>query len=166
MPGSVRVGAGHEPALPDGPHGDKLVVVAVADQADGTREVVVEVLATPREAGQSVEDTQVAGMTFDVERVGGDGSLEGGGVAASGRPVVGRATLGVRAMGATFGRADLRRGQEPLEIAQPVAPVAARVDPVVAQAPGIAPRPHRVRMHAEQACRLGHGEGRVGRTGR
>ena len=57
-------------------------------------------------------------------------------------------------------------GEEPLEVAQPVAPVAARVDPVVAKPAGVAPGPDRVRVHAEEASGLRHGEGRVDRAGR
>ena len=63
-----------------------------------------------------------------------------------------------------------RRGQEALQITQPVAAIAARVDAVVAQPPRVAPGPHRVRMHAEQACSLGHGQrgidGAIGEGGR
>ena len=59
-------------------------------------------------------------------------------------------------------RAGLGGGQEPLEVAQPVAPVAARIDPVVAQPAGVAPGPDRVRMHAKQPGGLGDRQGRVG----
>ena len=58
----------------------------------------------------------------------------------------------------------LGRGEEALEVAEPVAPVAARVDPVVAQPAGVAPRPHRVRMHAEEAGGLRHREGGIDRA--
>ena len=59
---------------------------------------------------------------------------------SGGRPAGRSATASARSS-----RADLRRGEEPLEVAHPVAPVAALVDPVVAQAAGVAPGPDRVR---------------------
>ena len=63
-------------------------------------------------------------------------------------------------------RQTLGRRQESLQVAHPVATVAARVDPVVAQAPGIAPGAHRVRMDTEEAGSLRHREGGIDRTGR
>jgi len=53
-----------------------------------------------------------------------------------------------------------------LEIADPIAPVAAWVDPVVPQSTGVAPGTDRVRMHAEHARRLGDGQRRIDRSGR
>ena len=82
-------------------------------------------------------------------------SCGGGGAVAGDRP--GRPGRGLRRV--------LGRGEEALEIAEPVAAVAARVDPVVAQAAGVAPGPDRVRMHAEQAGGLRHREGGIDRTG-
>ena len=66
--------------------------------------------------------------------------------------------------GGAWGRraAGLGRGQEPLQVTQAIASVAARVDPVVAQPAGIAPGADRVRMHTKEAGCLGHGQGRVG----
>jgi hypothetical protein len=52
--------------------------------------------------------------------------------------------------------------KEALEITHAIAAITTRVDPVVAKAPGIAPRPDRVRMNAEQSSGLGDGQGRVG----
>ena len=60
----------------------------------------------------------------------------------------------------------LGRGEEPLQVAEPVAAVAARVDPVVAKAAGVAPCPDRVRVDAEQAGGLRDREGGIDRTGR
>ena len=60
--------------------------------------------------------------------------------------------------------ARLRRREEPLEVAQPVAAVAAVVDPVVAEPAGLAPRPDRVRMHAKDTRRLRDRQRRVART--
>ena len=50
-------------------------------------------------------------------------------------------------------RSDLGRGQEALEVAEAVATVAARIDPVVAQATGVAPGTDRVRVHAQAGAR-------------
>jgi hypothetical protein len=58
----------------------------------------------------------------------------------------------------------LGRGQEALEVAEAVAPVAALVDAVEAQPPLVAPGADRVGVDAEQACRLRDGERRVGRS--
>ncbi len=49
--------------------------------------------------------------------------------------------------------ARLGRGQESLEVAQSIAPVPARIDPVVAQPAGVAPGAHGVRMDTKQAQR-------------
>jgi hypothetical protein len=57
-----------------------------------------------------------------------------------------------------------RAGEEALEVAQPVATVAARVDPVVAQAAGVAPGANRVRMDAQDMGSSGDAERRVGRS--
>ena len=69
-----------------------------------------------------------------------------------------------RRRGGDVERADLGRGQEPLQVAHPVAPVATLVDPVVAQPAGVAPGPDRVRVHAEQSGGLGDRQGRVDRA--
>ena len=55
--------------------------------------------------------------------------------------------------------------EEPLQIAHPVAAVAAGIDPVIAETAGIAPRPDRVGVDAEESSGLRHGEGRVDRAG-
>ena len=52
-------------------------------------------------------------------------------------------------------------GQEPLQVAHPVAPVTARVDPVVAQAPGVAPGSDGVRVYAQHLGRPRDRQGRV-----
>jgi hypothetical protein len=62
---------------------------------------------------------------------------------------------------ASVGRASGGRGEEPLEIADPVAPIATRVDAVIAETPGVAPCADRVRVNTEQASGLGDGQGRV-----
>ncbi len=63
-------------------------------------------------------------------------------------------------------RAGRGRGQEPLEVGLAIPPVAALVDPVVAEPSGVAPGAHGVCMHAEDARRLGHGQRRVPRPRR
>ena len=71
-----------------------------------------------------------------------------------------------RRRAAVDGRPDRRplgRIHEPLQIAEPVAAVAARIDPVIAQPALIAPRPDGVRVDAEQSSRLGHAKGRIRR---
>ena len=52
-------------------------------------------------------------------------------------------------------------GEEPLEVAKPVSPVTAWVDPVVAKPSGVRPGPNRVRVHAKEASGLRDGKGRV-----
>jgi hypothetical protein len=54
-----------------------------------------------------------------------------------------------------------KRGQEPLEVAQPVAAVAAGVDPVVPQAAGVTPGTDRVRVDAQDVCGARDGQRRV-----
>ena len=78
-----------------------------------------------------------------------------------GRRCAGRPTARSAAGGDAVDGAGLGRGQEALEVTEPVAPVAARVDPVVAQPAGVAPRPDRVRVHAEEPGGLGDRQGRV-----
>ena len=58
-----------------------------------------------------------------------------------------------------------RRRQEPLQVDEPVAAVAAIVDPVVAQPAGLAPRPDRVRVHAQHVRRLRHRQRGIARAG-
>ena len=80
-----------------------------------------------------------------------------GAAAPSDRGCDGRAG---RAVGRVLGG-----GEEPLEVPEPVAAVAARIDPVVAQPAGIAPRPDGVRVDAQQAGGLRHREGGIDGTG-
>src|SRR5206468_1306253 len=108
------------------------------------------------EVGPPSEPLAVARDRGTVAVVGSPG--EAGGVTGrtvawltGGRPGIGRV---------------LGRSEEPLQVADPVAAIAARVDPVVAQAPGIAPGPHSVRVDAQEPGGLRHREGRVDGTGR
>ena len=61
-------------------------------------------------------------------------------------------------------RAALGGVEEALQVADPVPPVTARIDPVIAQSTLIAPRPNGVRVNAEQSGRLGHREGCIRRA--
>ena len=56
------------------------------------------------------------------------------------------------------------RREEALQVTEAVAPVASRVDPVIAQPASVAPGSDRVRVHPQQACSLGDGQGRIDRT--
>ena len=72
---------------------------------------------------------------------------------------------GPRLAGAARRRHRLLGGrEEALEVAEAVAAVAPRVDAVEPEAPLVAPRPDRVGVDAQEACRLRDGERRVGRT--
>ena len=73
---------------------------------------------------------------------------------------VGHARLGDRGRGVRR-----RRREEPLQVDEPVATVAAIVDPVVAEPAGLAPRPDRVRVHAQHVRRLRHRQRRIARAG-
>ena len=55
-------------------------------------------------------------------------------------------------------------GEEALEVATPVAPVATLVDPVIRQPARVAPRPNGVRMDTEHAGRARDRQRRVSRT--
>ena len=82
------------------------------------------------------------------------------------RPVrgVGQAPREVARLGRVGDRGRrVRRGggQEALEVDQAIASVTTIIDPVVAQPARLAPRPDRVRMHAQHMRRLRHRERRV-----
>ena len=85
-------------------------------------------------------------------RRGAEGRRDRGGRRRAVRP----GGPGGRRLGAALGG-----GQESLQVAQPIAPVAARIDPVVAQPAGVAPGADRVGVDAEQAGGLGDGQRRV-----
>ena len=86
------------------------------------------------------------------DRRGGSGVV----LAATAKAPPTRAGLGRRAL----------RGvrEEALEIAQPIAAIDARVDPVLAETPGVAPRADRVGMDAQHQCRARDGQRRIGRS--
>src|SRR4029079_12596018 len=84
-------------------------------------------------------------------------------VAVVAAPGIGRGSAALA--GSCLGRV-LGRREEPLEVSEPIAAVAAGVDPVVTKPARVAPRPNRVRVHAEKAGGLRDGEGRFDGTDR
>ena len=168
-------------------HGHGGVAVGRADDVGCPAEGQVEIATRRAELAQVGDHLHVERVATTV--IGGLGRAEGrgqrrpAGCRAPCRPVAGGPAVAdngqrrklVRACttswpaasaGGRIGRPSRRRGaQESLKIAEPVAPVAARVDPVVAQATLVAPRTDRVRMDAEEAGRLRHRKGRIRRPG-
>ena len=170
--------------------GDRHEIVAV-DPVDPDVVVVDEVVELGRDGqpdlGRAGQPVQAAAELLDRLELGGPGRHPGdvgrrraGGIRVdqrratrpldgmAGRPALWSAADEAAApdRAAVDGRADRRslgRIHEPLQIAEPVAAVAARVDPVIAQPALIAPRPDGVRVDAEQSSRLGHAKGRIRR---
>ena len=146
------------PALPDDHH---RAVAGVADEIGDPIEVLVQRGLAEWLAGDRVEECEVAPMPVGVGRVEERREIDPALILA---PVWVAARAGRRAsgvMGTLFGGCE-----EPLQVAEPIPPVAARVDPVEAQPSRVAPRTDRVRVHAEQTRGLGDGQGRVGRARR
>ena len=149
------------------PDRHEVMPVGIAEGADRGTERLVGVLVDVDQPGQRRGDTRGradgarrrAGRPRAVRRP--DASASRTGRAALGstraRPPHGRLAAGV----APSASAGLGGGQEALEVTEPVASVASRVDPVVAQPAGVAPRSDRVRVHAKQPGGLGDREGRV-----
>jgi hypothetical protein len=138
-----------------------------ADRLRGRLEDVVLVVGRVDQPGQRGDDAQVETVAFDVERIGAGGSelLAAGRGEAGDRCRIDRAPAAPRARRedrGAIGWTRLRGRHEPLQVAEPVAAVTARIDPVVAQATRVAPRPDRVRMHAQELRGLGDRERRVG----
>ena len=149
------------------PDRDEVVVVCVADEGGGPGEILVEVGGVTGESRDRIEEGQVHGVPLGGERVGrwprpvrrpairdGSESMSAAPAAETGD---GRRAGRIRGPG-------LRCREELLQVAQAVATVAARVDPVVTQSTGVAPGPDRVRMHPQQAGSLGDGQGRIDRS--
>ena len=147
------------------------MAVRVPDRMDRGAQRAVGVVGAVDEAADRPSHGQVEVVTLGIERIGGgcpapwssrrseararrrvDRPPSAPGPASVGRGPVGSALLG--------------GGKEALQISQSVSPVAPRVDPVVAQASGVAPGPDRVRMHAEETGGLGYRQGRVRGPGR
>ena len=164
-----RDGSRHQPHADELPDRHQVMPVRIAERlADGEQDVV-GVVACVDQAGQRRRDLQVEVMTLDVERIGtGDRELRParGREAGDGRRVdrASSAPRPGRHRRHAIRRPRLGGGHEPLQVAQPVAAVTARIDPVRAQPAGIAPRPDRVRVHAKQPRGLGDREGRVRRA--
>ena len=162
--------------------GNAEVAVRALDQGHRGGQHPVEVPPARRQRGELCDHAQVEAVPFPFERVEtvpregerlGTASIvppSGGSCDASTHAVggLGRVTIcghrfAPRRVVARVGR--LRRGEEPLEVAQPVAAVTTRIDPVVAKPALVAPGPDRVRVDAQQPGGLRHGQGGVGRAG-
>ncbi len=87
-------------------------------------------------------------------------SVRSGRSADAAQRAAGHARLGDRGRGVRR-----RRREEPLQVDEPVATIAAIVDPVVAEPAGLAPGPDRVRMHPQHVRRLRHRQRRIARAG-
>ena len=155
--------------------------VCRADQVDGPAEGQVEVAAGRAQPAELGQDRQLEQVTLALGRafVGAEGGQRGpAGSRAPPAPVVNKAGRRPcrRQAGQGPGRAAAppgrdtrqasgrRRPEEALEVAQPVAPVTARVDPVVAQPALVAPGPDRIRMDAQETGGLGDRQRGVGRS--
>ncbi len=153
------------------PNDDKVVAVGVTDGPCHRVEGIVRVVRRVDRAGDGRQDRQVELVALRVERVGWrrerltpPPAREPRGGRRIDRPPA--APGAGRRGGDAVDGTGLGRCQEALEIAQPVAAVAARVDPVVAQPAGVAPRADRVRMDAKQPSGLGDRQRRIGWSGR
>ncbi len=160
--GIGHVGGGRrsrrQPIATELPGDDEVVAVRVADGGHRCPQCVVGILAGVDEPAERGGEGQVQLVALGVERVAARGCQP---VASS----PGEARCGGRVHGApaapraggggryTLDGAGLGGGQEPLQVTDPVAAIATRVDPVVAQAPGVTPRPDGVRVDAQQPWR-------------
>ncbi len=168
VPGTGRTGADprDEPLAAELPDRHEAVVAEVADRRRGGRQVLVEVAALRGQPGQRIDEGQLRRLVVGVverRRRGGSrrrdiGRQDEARAAPPAGSVADRDAAHLRGI-------DLGRGEEALEVALAVASVTARIDPVVAQATGVAPRPHGVGVHAEEAGGLGDRQRRVGGTG-
>jgi hypothetical protein len=169
-PAARRGGDGSEALALELPERYEREIARVPDPVGDTIQGRVEVARQQREAGDVVEQGELVPASRGDRRAErdrlrgraataallGDGPDHGIEVdAARGSPGSGCAQ-GVL----------LRRGEEPLEVAEAITPVTPGVDPVVAQPARVAPRAHRVGVHAEQARRLRHRQRRVRRSRR
>jgi len=141
------------------PHGDLDRPGPVADRPDGARErrVRVDDRIPDRRRRQVAEgpDQRQDGRLLEIDRQGDGRAAEAGPAPPVSACLPGGAALG--AIGAGQGR------DEALQVADSIAPVTARVDPVIAQPPGIAPGADRIRMDAKDVRGPGDGERRVDR---
>ena len=152
-------------ALPDDDQG---AIAGVADLVGDPLQVVLERGHTECAAGDGIDEGEVAPMTLGV--LGGQRRIEvdpgRGGPSEPFRPdrrdrrgPTRRREKPSAIPGANG--ACLGGREEPLQVAEPIASIAARIDPVVAQTARVAPRTDRVRMHAEHSRGLRDGECRV-----
>ena len=174
--------ARHEAVVADLPDGDEAMVVRVPDEPGDVRQVVVQVIARERRPRDGIEQRQVAVVSLRPVvarlRPGWGARAAGPGAGRPARRARGRAVglerrrdrRGIertpRGQGrrqAGLGLDVLRRGEEPLQVTEPIASVTAGVDPVVPQTTGVAPRANGVRVDPEHVRRLGDGQGGVSR---
>ncbi len=106
----MRIHARHEPSGSDLPDDDEMVVVAVADEGRRGREVVVEVVAASGQPREVVEDVEVLGVAFDLERVGQDDGLRW---RRTGPPAPARSFVQIRPTGAGLAIGRDRRRSRP-----------------------------------------------------
>ncbi len=167
-----RDGPRDQPLVTELPERHEVVVVGIADQRHGALEIGVQVGGLARQPGDLVDQLEVqrvavrAAKPVRMPRARGRRAMVGatGRERGRGQRRASPARREDRRRCGEVERADLGRGEEPLEVAHPVAAVTALVDPVVAEAAGITPGPDRVRVHAKEACGLGDGQGRVDRA--
>ena len=142
------------------------MTVGVAEGVDRGAECVVGTLVGVDQPGQRRGDPEVEPVALGVERIG-NGRFD---VATScrgesgGRSGIDGAPSTPGAAGDGLGALDgagLGCRHEALKITESIAPVASRVDPVVAQPARVAPRADRVRMHTKELGGLGDRQGRV-----
>jgi hypothetical protein len=163
----VSLGSWRQPVAADLPDRDEVMSERPADRLRGRLQDVLLVVRRRDQPGERRGDAQVEAVALDIERIGTGGSelvTPGRGEAGDGGGVDGSpaAPRPCREDRRAVGRTGLRGGHEALQVPEPVAAVTARVDPVVAQATRVAPRPDRVRMHAQELRGLGDRERRVG----
>ena len=147
-----------------------MMTVRIAEGVDRGTERLVGILVDIDQPGQRRGDTKVEPMALGVEGVGHRlfDDVTGRRAEPGGRGGVDAATASprpARDRRGAVGQPGLGGGQEALQVTETVAPVASRVDPVVAQPARVAPRSDRVRMHAEQPGGLGDRQGRVRGSG-
>ncbi len=148
------------------PGDDQVMAIGVPDGGDRCEECLVGILAGVDQPADAGRDGQVEPVALGVERIA---PCEVQPVAAASREAWGRgrvhgppaAPRAGRGLRRAVHRPGLGGGQEPLQVTDPVAPIATRIDPVVPKPPGVAPCPDRVRVDAQQPGGLGDRQGGV-----
>ena len=151
----ARRGARHELVVDQLPRGNELGGGRFAEHVHNLVQGTIDIAGRSGQAHQLGDDRQVEAAVTEVRIVwhGQIGQARRGWSAPTAVAIPPGDSAG-KITDRTAGRGR----QEALEVAEAVTPVAARIDPVVAQPAGVAPRPNRVRVHAEQPCRLGDGQ--------